>query len=349
VKTELFDYALPEELIAAHPPEKRDGGRLLVLGSGPDEHAHRMVTDLPDLLPTGALLVVNDTKVIPASIEGRRPTGGRVDLLLVAIIESGETQCRCRMLGRANKPLRVGQTVHLGDLRAEITERDAEGTLTLDVFAPENELATLMETRGKVPLPPYLKRAPIPEDRTRYQTVYARLPGSVAAPTAGLHFTRGLMDALVRKGVGITTLTLHVGPGTFKPVRADHVEAHAMDREPYALSEPAVQAIAEAKQAGRPVIAVGTTTTRALEGAFADQGALKAGEGATQLFIKPGFSFQVIDGLIKNFHLPKSTLLCLVSALAGRERILAAYEEAIKLRYRFYSYGDAMLIWPKKI
>jgi S-adenosylmethionine:tRNA ribosyltransferase-isomerase len=346
VKTELFNYTLPEELIAYHPPKKRDGGRLLVLGPNERDIDHKTIEDLPDILPQNALLVANDTKVFWARLKGHRPTGGKVETLLVRAVETGEESCLFTALAKSNKPLRIGNEIDLSGVSAQVVDKDKYGQITLRINASKDRLYQHLENHGEVPLPPYIKRSWEPEDKKRDQTVYARSEGSVAAPTAGLHFTHTLLEKLKTKNIETTYLTLHVGPGTFRPVQSETIVNHRMDEEQYIIGQDTVDAIHLAKTQGRPVIAIGTTATRALEGAFAKHGELKPGTGFTDLFITPGFSFHVIDGLMTNFHLPKSTLLCLVSALAGRERILTAYEEAVKKRYHFYSYGDAMLILP---
>ncbi len=346
MKIDLFDYDLPEDLIAFHPPEKRDGGRLLVLDPISGKTDHRRVVDLPTCLPDGALLVANDTRVIRARLRGQRPTGGAVEVLLVREVEIGGKSCCWTALTKANKPIRLGDRIVLGDISARVTERGGRGEATLCFDVSSEALREFSSARGEVPLPPYIRRDPVPEDMERYQTVFARSDGSVAAPTAGLHFTPALLEKLAARGVETTYITLHVGPGTFRPINVGDTDDHQMDAEQYILSENTAGLIEKAKSEGRPVFAVGTTVTRALEGAFAKRRRLEAGAGFTDLFITPGFEFQVVDGLLTNFHLPKSTLLCLVSALAGRENIFEAYREAVKEKYRFYSFGDAMLILP---
>jgi S-adenosylmethionine:tRNA ribosyltransferase-isomerase len=346
VRTDLFDYELPPELIALHPAKRRDGSRLLVLA--PDGGISVAGFDgLPGLLPPRSLLVANDTRVIPARLRGRRPSGGAVELLLVREVEGGDGGCRWTALASANKPLRPGDAIDLGGPRAEICERGERGEVLVRIDLGSAAFREHVAAAGEVPLPPYIRRAPEPDDRSRYQTVFAREDGSVAAPTAGLHFTPELIGRLEREGHGLVLVTLHVGPGTFRPIVTDDLAGHAMDAERYDLPAAAVATIRAARDEGRPVIAVGTTAVRALEGAAAAHGGrLEAGAGETSLFIAPPFEFQVVDGLITNFHLPRSTLLCLVSALAGRERVLAAYARAVAERMRFYSYGDAMLILP---
>jgi len=348
VKTSLFDYELPESLIAFHPAERRDGARLLVLDPASGSIAHFAISDLPSLLPPRCLLVANDTRVIKARLKARRPTGGAVEVLLVRPLEEGAVSCRWLVLLHANKPLRVGAPIELGaGIVARVFERRERGEAVVEVGASSAALLAHAAATGEVPLPPYIRRAPEPSDAERYQTVFARHDGSVAAPTAGLHFTDELLSALEQRGHEIRFATLHVGPGTFRPISADDLEHHAMDAERYVVPEETASAIRAAKAEGRPVIAIGTTAVRALEGSARQCGSIAAGVGLTDIFISPGFEFRAVDGLVTNFHLPKSTLLCLVSALAGREHVLAAYREAVAERYRFYSYGDAMLILPR--
>ena len=345
-KTSDFDYALPESLIAFHPSSERDVSRLMVLGPNRTEIGHAVFRDLPDLLPKRALLVLNDTRVIKARLHAVRPTGGAVEVLLVRPRGAAEYSCRFEALTRANRPLKEGDTLDISGVGASVVSKGSLGEAVLEIHLSPADFLHHVSRVGEVPLPPYIKRAAEPEDVERYQTVYAAQDGSSAAPTAGLHFTESLLHEIRARGVEIAAVTLHVGPGTFRPVKTEYLREHRMDREEYILSEETVSKIHRAKTEKRPIIAVGTTTVRALEGAFAAQGSLVPGPGATELFITPGFQFNVVDGLITNFHLPKSTLLSLVSALAGRERILSAYAEAVAKQYRFYSYGDAMLILP---
>lgn len=319
---------------------------MMVLDRNSESVRHATIRDLPAMLPPDALLVVNDSRVIKARLRGLRPSGGRVEVLVVSLAPAGESRCQVEALIKANRPLRPGDGVDLDGLRATVRCRGERGEAVLEVEASLAEFRAHLDRTGEVPLPPYIRRKTVPEDERRYQTVYAVRDGSVAAPTAGLHFTDDLLREIRDAGVEIASVTLHVGPGTFRPVVVEELEDHRMDEERFALEEDTVRRISRAKADGRPVMAVGTTVTRALEGAYRKAGRLAAGEGATDLFIKPGFDFQVVDGLLTNFHLPKSTLLSLVSALAGRERIMSAYQEAIAERYRFYSYGDAMLILP---
>ena len=343
-----FDYDLPPALIAQEPAARRDAARLLRLDREDGAIAHHRFADLRTLLPDDCVLVLNDTRVIPARLRGRKSTSGKVELLLVRRVSAAAQTWQVLCKGAGNQ--RVGDRVTLaGDLRAEWVVAPADGEGVVRFFsAPgsDEDVARLLERFGEAPLPPYIKRPPGPgaADRARYQTVYARAPGAVAAPTAGLHFTPELLAALERDGVTLCFVTLHVGPGTFQPVRTDRVEAHRMAAEAYDIGPAAAQTVNAAKARGRKVIAVGTTTTRALEAATRHDGRVRPGADETDLFLYPGARFRIVDGLLTNFHLPRSTLLLLVSALAGREHVLHAYAEAVRRGYRFYSYGDAMLI-----
>src|SRR5437773_6554219 len=332
-----LDYPLPEALIAQAPAPERAAARLLVVDRGGAPLRHARVGDLAAFLRAGDVLVLNDTRVIPARVYGRRPSGGRLELLFVAPHgEDGEWEVLVRGAPRR------GERVHLAGGQGEWVAPLGAGRWRLRLALDEPAL-TWLERVGEVPLPPYVRRAPTPADRERYQTVYARAPGAVAAPTAGLHLTRELLGAIAAAGARVATLTLHVGPGTFLPIRTADLDQHVMVPERFEIPPPTVEAIAAARTAGGRVVAVGTTTVRALESAGAD-GALHAGPGAAALFIRPGHRFRVVDALLTNFHLPRSTLLALVAAFAGWERVRAAYAEAVRLGYRFYSYGDAMLI-----
>ncbi|MCA1826977.1 MAG: tRNA preQ1(34) S-adenosylmethionine ribosyltransferase-isomerase QueA [Myxococcales bacterium] len=327
-----FDYPLPPELIAQAPLPERDASRLLILPrfSGPVEH--RMVRDLPEVLQPGDLLVANDARVIPARLRGRKVgTGGKVELLLVEPLGGADWLA----LGQSSKPLRPGAEVEVGGRFVQIVRGSSDGELVVRLPATGDRLLEFLESTGEIPLPPYIEHAPGPLDRERYQTVFAREPGAVAAPTAGLHFTPALIEALHVRGVQLVQITLHVGPGTFLPVRAHRTEDHRMHSERYFVPESTANALQRAKR----VIAIGTTALRTLE---ASRG--RPGPGATDLFITPGYEFKVVQGLFTNFHLPKSTLLMLVSAFSSLPRIKAAYAEAVERRYRFFSYGDAMLI-----
>lgn len=352
MRCELLDYDLPPERIASHPPVERDGARLLVSkGRGIE---HDTIRGLPERIEPGSVIVVNDTKVMPARLYGRRrPTGGKVELLLVRRLEQDAGGRRgverWLAIGRASKSLRPG------------TEIDVEGGLLLvRVLEPESpepgpELHLLVEpttTRsvsdamdacGHVPLPPYIGRPDEASDRQRYQTVFAREPGAVAAPTAGLHLSEALLDSL-RTRAEVCTLTLHVGLGTFKPVTVDDLSEHPMHEEVFEIPESTARAVAQARARKAPVVAIGTTVVRALEAVAAERGRVEAMRGTTDLLIQPGHAFQVVDRLLTNFHLPRSTLLAMVFAFHGRERTLRSYRAAIAERYRFYSYGDAMLL-----
>jgi S-adenosylmethionine:tRNA ribosyltransferase-isomerase len=332
-----FDYELPPELIAQHPSAARSGSRLLAL-SGETLADHRFA-DLPRLLSPGDLLVFNDTRVIKARLFGRKETGGHIEVLIERLLPGGEALVQMHA-GRAAK---AGSTLELeGGLRVRVLGRAGE---FYHLRFPESaSVLELLERHGSVPLPPYITHAPEADDESRYQTVYARAPGAVAAPTAGLHFDEPLLAALAQRGVEFAYVTLHVGAGTFQPVREKNLAEHRMHAERYEIPEATVAAILSAKERGGEVVAVGTTSVRALEASAAKHGAPAAEEGETDLFITPGFEFRVVDRLVTNFHLPKSTLLVLVSAFAGIEPIRRAYRHAIDKRYRFYSYGDAMLI-----
>ena len=363
MRTDAFDYELPRELIAQHPAARRDESRLLVLPRDSDRLEHRRFRDLGDYLDPGDLLVLNDTRVVPVRLVGRRETGGWVELLLIGpdggadgpppSARAGREPGRhhvWRALVKSRGHLRPGERLHLegGALGCTLRGRTRDGETLVELDRDVPAVLEALADVGRMPLPPYIKRPrgddPDREaDRERYQTVYAARSGAIAAPTAGLHFTPELLDRLEAKGVRRATVTLHVGLGTFQPVRAERIEDHAMHGEHFELSDAAARAIAHTRAAGRRIVAVGTTATRVLE-TVARRPALAAAAGRTDLFIAPGFDFRLTDRLITNFHLPRSTLLMLVAALAGRERILAAYEEAKRRRYRFYSYGDAMLI-----
>jgi len=337
VLTSDFEYDLPASSIAQEPLPRGES-RLLVLDrSGPERHAR--VRDLPRLLRPGDLLVLNDTRVIPARLFGRRAAGGgRMELLLVERVSEREWDA----LVKPGKRAKPGTEIELASsLTAEVIDKGEDGRFRLRFSEP---IEPHLERLGHVPLPPYIHRPDTPEDRERYQTIYARSPGAIAAPTAGLHFTAELLREIEGAGIGIARVTLHVGIGTFKPVTAERIADHRMDRERYEISEEAAALIHRTRESGARVVAVGTTVVRTLESAALAGGEVRAGGGATELFITPGFRFQVVDALLTNFHLPRSTLLMLVSAFSGRERILAAYEEAIREGYRFYSYGDAMLM-----
>jgi S-adenosylmethionine:tRNA ribosyltransferase-isomerase len=331
-----FDYALPEHLIAEHPLPERDASRLLDIQSDPFLDRH--IADLPQLVQPGDLWVLNDTRVIPARLLGKKQSGGKVELLLLEpTAESGEWLA----WGKANKPLKPGEIITIADdFSAEILQRDGK---EVRVRLMAENIMQAIEANGHIPLPPYIDRVDTEMDKERYQTVFANEPGAVAAPTAGLHLTEALMKGMERAGASFVHVTLHVGPGTFQPVQVDSVHEHVMHEEAYHISDGAAEEVNRAGREGRRVVAVGTTSLRTLEAASDGRG-VKAGSGRTDIFIYPGHEFRVVDALLTNFHLPKSTLLMLVSALAGHRRMMAAYEHAIEKEYRFYSYGDAMFI-----
>jgi S-adenosylmethionine:tRNA ribosyltransferase-isomerase len=333
---EDFDYELPSELIAQHPSETRSGSRLLCVGAS---LADRRFFELPQLLAPGDLLVFNNTKVIKARLFGHKETGGHIEVLIERVLSAHEALAQVHA-GRAAKP---GSTLRLaGGLDVRVLGR-AEEFYHLR-FPGSGTVLELLERHGSVPLPPYVSRAPRGEDEQRYQTVYARSSGAVAAPTAGLHFDEPLLAALAERGVEFAYVTLHVGAGTFQPVRVKNLAKHRMHGERYAIPLATAAAIGETRKRGGSIVAVGTTTVRCLEASAAANGAPVASAAETDLFITPGFEFRVVDRLVTNFHLPKSTLLVLVSAFAGIEPIRRAYRHAIGERYRFYSYGDAMLL-----
>lgn len=336
MRVDDFVFDLPDELIARRPAAERRGSRLLALTAA--GLAHHQFPDLLTLVHPGDLLVFNDTRVIPARLVGAKDSGGRVEVLVERL--TGERDALCHV--RASKAPKPGSWLTFDQgVRAEM--RGRVGELFHLFFAGPLPLLEVLERIGHVPLPPYIDRADDAEDLGRYQTVYAREPGAVAAPTAGLHFDQALLDELAQAGVEQAFVTLHVGAGTFQPVRVERVEEHVMHHELYRVPETLPEQVAATRARGGRVIAVGTTALRALESAATDSG-LRAGQGDTGIFIYPGYRFRVVDALVTNFHLPRSTLLMLVSALAGRERILAAYNEAVRERYRFFSYGDAMFI-----
>jgi len=339
-----FDYALPADLIAQAPLPERDASRLLVLPRRDGAWLHRRIRDLPSLLRPGDLLIVNDARVIPARLHGhKRGTGGKVELLLVEPAAEGSLDWLA--LAGSSKPLREGAVVEVAGEPFEVREVRGGGEVLVRVPFAGEVLHAFLDRAGEVPLPPYIERhgAPPVDDRERYQTVFARARGAVAAPTAGLHFSPLLLDELRGRGVDVRHITLHVGPGTFLPVRAERTEDHVMHRERYHVPPETAEAHANARARGDRVVAVGTTALRTLEAAFRD-GALRPGPGSTDLFVTPGYGFLAVDALLTNFHLPKSTLLMLVAAFAGLNRVLAAYREAVAQRYRFFSYGDAMLL-----
>ena len=340
MKTADFDYELPQELIAQDPLEQRDSSRLLILDKKTGERTHRIFHDIIDYLHEGDCLVINNTKVIPARLIGEREgTGGKVEVLLL----KRKTDNVWETLVKPGKKARPGMRLSFGGglLHAEVQEVVDEGNRLIR-FEYEGIFEEILDQLGQMPLPPYITHQL--KDKNRYQTVYAKYEGSAAAPTAGLHFTEELLQKIQEKGVKIARVTLHVGLGTFRPVKVDDVSQHHMHTEFYHVSQEAADIINETKKQGGRVICVGTTSCRTIESAADGQGVVQATEGDTDIFIYPGYQFKVLDCLITNFHLPESTLLMLVSALAGKENIMAAYKEAVEMKYRFFSFGDAMFI-----
>ncbi|MEX1256824.1 MAG: tRNA preQ1(34) S-adenosylmethionine ribosyltransferase-isomerase QueA [Gemmatimonadota bacterium] len=361
-RTDAFNYALPEGRIARYPAERRDASRLLVVPRGPTgdgegrlevppappELAHLHFFDLPSLLARGDLLVLNESRVLPVRLIGIKPTGARCEVLLLRPVAPGkvENALRWEALVRPGAKLKPGRRLVVsGELTVVIEEGLPDGgrIVRLETAGRPDEV---LEKLGRIPLPPYLEREDEPLDRERYQTVYAREPGSVAAPTAGLHFTPELLEAIEAGGVGIARVTLHVGPGTFRPVESENSGEHRLHRESWRLPPETARAITETRARGGRIWAVGTTVVRTLEGAADPDGTIRAGSGETELFIRPGHRFRIVDALITNFHLPRSTLLMLVAAFAGYRTTMLAYEAAIGTGYRFYSYGDAMVVTP---
>ena len=343
MKTSDFYYDLPQELIAQDPLEDRSSSRLLHLSMKDGSVEHRHFTDILDYLKEGDCLVVNDTRVIPARLYGHKEeTGALIEILLLKRKENDIWEC----LVKPGKKARPGAKLVFGDgiLKGEIIDVVEEGNRLIQ-FQYEGIFEEILDQLGEMPLPPYITHKL--EDKNRYQTVYAKNDGSAAAPTAGLHFTQELLQKVQEKGVKIAHVTLHVGLGTFRPVKVDDVENHHMHSEFYVVEEDQAKLINDTKKQGGRVISVGTTSRRTLESATDEDGVLHPGSGWTEIFIYPGYQFKMIDGLITNFHLPESTLMMLVSALAGKDRIMAAYEEAVKERYRFFSFGDAMFIDPE--
>ena len=362
MRTDEFDYALPESLIAQAPAEKRDASRMMVLHRAEGRIEHRQFSDLPDYLAAGDLLVLNDTRVIPARLFANKTRegtgGGKVEFLLLEELPSGEHpsggvfSARWSALMRCRRRPKPGESVRLNDGETDLAiEEDlGEGKVVLRATG-KRPFREAIAAVGIPPLPPYIHRKGATEEQRardilRYQTIYAAHPGAVAAPTAGLHFTPGVFSALDAKGVGKAFVTLHVGIGTFRPVTAERVEDHRMEEERWTLPQETADAIRRARAAGGRIVAVGSTSVRTLETAAAEQGAAfpEEGAGRTGIFIRPPYDFRATDAMLTNFHLPKSTLIMMVSALAGKDFVLGAYREAVKERYRFYSYGDCMLI-----
>lgn len=347
-----YNYQLPMERIAQKPVERRDHSNLLIMDRKTEKLSHHRFSALDNFLNPGDVLVVNDTAVIPGRLAGKKDTGGKVEVLICGFNANCKPQTikedlvyEC--LVKAAKPPKPGSSFYFDEgLTAKVIER-RNGTYFIR-FYTEGDFETLLDRIGKVPLPPYIRRSaelePPCDDRAAYQTVYASEKGAVAAPTAGLHFTPELLERLKAKGIAVASITLHVGYGTFLPVRSEDIRSHQMHSEAYSISEQAAHKINSARVAGHRIIAVGTTCVRALEYVSDSGGHVLAGSGCCDLFIYPGYRFKAVDAMITNFHLPSSTLLILVSAFAGRKKVLSAYKEAIKRKYRFYSYGDAMLV-----
>ncbi|TCV94874.1 S-adenosylmethionine:tRNA ribosyltransferase-isomerase [Luteibacter rhizovicinus] len=342
VKKSDFDFDLPPELIAQAPLAERSGSRLLLLDVATGTRENRLFRDLPDLLQPGDLLVFNDTRVLPARLYGHKESGGAVEILIERVTGTHEARAQ---LGVSKKPKAGGRIVLADGSIATVLGRDGEFFMLR--FETQEPLEKVLLRLGEMPLPPYIERSADQNDTERYQTVFAREPGAVAAPTAGLHFDESLLERIRALGVDMGYVTLHVGAGTFQPMRADDVRDHVMHREWLNVGAGLVEQIRATRAAGGRVIAVGTTVVRALESATVD-GVLRPFAGETQIFIFPGYRITSVDGLVTNFHLPQSTLLMLVSALAGKETILDAYRFAVAERYRFFSYGDAMLILPRR-
>ncbi len=343
MKTHDFWYDLPEELIAQTPLEKRDSSRLLVLDKNSGEVNHRHFYDIIEYLQPGDCLVMNDSRVLPARLLGHRPTGGAVEVLLLRDLGDKKWECLCK----PGRKMQQGSTVIFGngELTATVTEVQEDGNRII-AFHYEGIFLEVLERLGKMPLPPYI-RAEL-QDQERYQTVYSREVGSAAAPTAGLHFTNDLLDEIRAKGVNTTFVTLHVGLGTFRPVKAEEITDHHMHSELCMLSAETAEILNETKENGGRIICVGTTSCRTLESLVNDDGSFEAKSKWTEIFIYPGYQFKAMQGLITNFHLPESTLVMLVSAFAGRENVLDAYAQAVQERYRFFSFGDAMFIADTK-
>jgi S-adenosylmethionine:tRNA ribosyltransferase-isomerase len=347
MRTSDFDFDLPADLIAQSPLPARTQSRMMVINRKTAEIRHSHIAELPSFLKTGDLLVLNDTRVIPARLFGQKSdTGGRVEILLLEEINQNHWEC----LYRASGPPRIGTIVSFagGKLVGEIMSVGDQGRVVIKLTSERPVIDVVMET-GFPPLPPYIKRPSertsiVDLDRDRYQTVYARNPGAIAAPTAGLHFTNELLAALEAQGVGRTSITLHVGPGTFKPVKTELIEDHAMEPERYMMDQVAAEKINHARAAGERIVAVGSTTVRTLETIAAEHEPLTACSGRSSIFIHPPYDFRIVDVMLTNFHLPKSTLIMMISAFAGKDLIFNAYAEAIRQKYRFYSYGDCMLI-----
>jgi S-adenosylmethionine:tRNA ribosyltransferase-isomerase len=339
MRIEEFDYTLPPSLIAQYPSPQREESSLMILSRQEGAIRHKAFRDLPKYLNPGDLLVMNNTRVLPARLIGKKETGGKVEILIISPMNGtlGEWEALIKGSMKSGTRIQFGQEIY-GEVEKV---KDGKGRIR---FSGSGEITDLFQKVGRVPLPPYIKREDEPLDRERYQTVFATQNGSIAAPTAGLHFTHDLLQSLRDQGVNVTLITLHIGLGTFTPVKTRNVEDHTMEAEWVEIPEQTAQEIDQVRAGRGRIIAVGTTTTRALESFSDGNGGVKSGKGMTSLFIYPPYHFRVTDGLITNFHLPKSTLIMLVSAFAGKDLLSKAYQEAIEKKYRFYSYGDVMLI-----
>ena len=340
MKTDEFDYQLPDELIARYPLAERSASRLMCVDGRSGAIAHRQFVDMLSLLQPDDLLVFNNTRVLAARLFAQKLSGGKVEILVERVLDAHHVVAHCR----SNKSLKNDTALRVAD-DCEVVVKGREGELFI-VFSPTQSWTAILDRHGHMPLPPYIDRADEQADRERYQTVFNRVPGAVAAPTAGLHFDTEILDAVKAKGVRTAEVTLHVGAGTFQPVRVENIRDHTMHAEWLDVSADVVAAVAETRRRGARVVAVGTTSVRSLETA-AQSGQLQAYSGDTRIFIYPGYQFRVVDALVTNFHLPQSTLLMLVSAFAGRDHIMHAYHEAIAQKYRFFSYGDAMFLTRK--
>ncbi len=341
MRIEEFDYQLPRSLIAQYPSSQRGETLLMILHRQTGLMEHQAFQDITKYLEAGDLLIMNNTRVLPARLIGKKETGGKIEMLLIPSWNGAQGEWKALIKGAGK--VKQGTRIRFDpEIQGEIEEvKDGKGKVN---FSYRGKVTELLQKIGHIPLPPYIKRGDEPMDRERYQTVFAERDGSIAAPTAGLHFTQALLQSLRENGVRTATITLHIGTGTFTPVKACNIKDHAMEAEWVEISEETAREINAAKARGGRVISVGTTTTRALESFSDGKGGVRAGKGMTSLFIYPSYRFRVIDGLITNFHLPKSTLIMLVSAYAGKDVLMRAYQEAVHRKYRFYSYGDAMLI-----
>lgn len=338
-----FDFELPPELIAQTPTEVRTASRMMMLNRADESVRLGQFYDLATELQSGDLLVLNDTQVIPARLLGKKETGGRIEVFLVQRLTGSEEKWAC--LTRSSKTPKPGMRILFSEGLEGLVTPGGDDQLKHVVFTAPGDVSIALDRVGRMPLPPYIDREPELSDRERYQTVFARNSGALAAPTAGLHFSHRFLQSLQQSGVEVACLTLHVGLGTFLPVRTDDVTEHKMHAEDYSISTQTAEAVNHAHLEGRRIVAVGTTVTRALESAVCPQtGNIQAGTATTDIFIRPGYTFKIVDALLTNYHLPRSTLLMLVSAFAGKDFVLAAYQQAVKERFRFFSYGDCMLI-----